>query len=164
MEKIRMPEELEAREKQKQQKKYNSNEEGKKGDREELRHDNKARKKCSFRLKVEPGSYAANGQVVVLLGENGTGKSTFIELLAKYLLSSGSHKSDEMSAGTQKNAGKARLAAAKAGLNGDTAAAAMKVNGIVSVKRQHPLERARRIWGGTVREFLDASPVSSAVN
>ena len=140
--------------------------------------------KPSFVLKVEAGTYAENGQVIVLLGENGTGKSTFIELLARNLLNAGGGAgghggrgggkgggkggAGKGGKGQQQNGGsaggKARLAAAKAGMSGDAAAAANKVNGIVSVKRQHPLERARRMWNGTVREFLDASPVSQACN
>ena len=126
--------------------------------------------KPSFRLRVEAGTYAENGQVVVLLGENGTGKSTFIEMLAQHLVKGigGGGKGKGKGKGGQ-NGGSAnakeRLAAAKAGQNVSGAAnAASKVNGIVSVKRQHPLEKARRLWGGTVREFLDASPVSNACN
>jgi ATP-binding cassette subfamily E protein 1 len=35
----------------------------------------------TFTLKVESGSFA-NSQITVLLGENGTGKTTFIKILA----------------------------------------------------------------------------------
>lgn len=35
----------------------------------------------SFTLKVEPGSFT-DSQIIVLLGENGTGKTTFIKILA----------------------------------------------------------------------------------
>lgn len=35
----------------------------------------------SFTLNVEPGSFT-NSQITVLLGENGTGKTTFIKILA----------------------------------------------------------------------------------
>jgi translation initiation factor RLI1 len=42
--------------------------------------------KPSFELVVDAGQYSASGQVCVLLGENGTGKSTFIDMLADWLV------------------------------------------------------------------------------
>jgi ATP-binding cassette subfamily E protein 1 len=36
----------------------------------------------TFELKVEPGTFRTS-QITVLLGENGTGKSTFIKMLAE---------------------------------------------------------------------------------
>lgn len=35
----------------------------------------------TFELNVEPGSFS-NSEIVVMLGENGTGKTTFIKMLA----------------------------------------------------------------------------------
>ena len=34
-----------------------------------------------FKLKINPGTFS-NSQITVLLGENGTGKTTFIRMLA----------------------------------------------------------------------------------
>jgi len=38
-------------------------------------------KKGNFQLTVEQGSFT-NSQIVVMLGENGTGKTTFVRMLA----------------------------------------------------------------------------------
>lgn len=39
------------------------------------------KKQGDFELEVEPGSFRSS-QIVVMLGENGTGKTTFIKMLA----------------------------------------------------------------------------------
>lgn len=40
------------------------------------------KKQGDFELTIEPGSFK-NSQITVLLGENGTGKTTFIKMLAE---------------------------------------------------------------------------------
>lgn len=37
-----------------------------------------------FELSVEPGEFT-DSEIIVMLGENGTGKTTFIRLMAGYL-------------------------------------------------------------------------------
>jgi len=38
-----------------------------------------------FRLAIEPGEFS-NSEIVVMLGQNGTGKTTFIKMLAGKLV------------------------------------------------------------------------------
>jgi hypothetical protein len=107
--------------------------------------------RSSFTLEVDAGTYIATGEVVVLLGENGTGKSTFLDLLGSWLLH-GDRPCDTGSAGDQnRNTGK--------GAENFTEA-----RGLVAVKRQHPLDRARRLWAGSVGSFLDISPAALMVH
>jgi ATP-binding cassette subfamily E protein 1 len=40
------------------------------------------KKQGDFELTIEPGSFKTS-QITVMLGENGTGKTTFIKMLAK---------------------------------------------------------------------------------
>lgn len=107
--------------------------------------------RSSFTLEVDAGTYIATGEVVVLLGENGTGKSTFLDLLGSWLLH-GDRPCDTGSAGDQnRNTGKG-------------AENLTEARGLVAVKRQHPLDRARRLWAGSVGSFLDISPAALMVH
>jgi len=101
----------------------------------------------AFKLTVESGSYYEQGQVIVLLGENGTGKSTFIDMFSHWLTTG---KADGGS--DDRNTGGADNGGSKEG------------KGFVAIKRQHPLERARRVWTGSVKRFLEASPAGQSVH
>lgn len=103
--------------------------------------------KPAFKLTVESGSYYEQGQVIVLLGENGTGKSTFIDMFSHWLTTG---KADGGS--DDRNTGGADNGGSKEG------------KGFVAIKRQHPLERARRVWNGSVKRFLEASPAGQSVH
>lgn len=103
----------------------------------------------SFTLHIEAGSFKTTGEVVVLLGENGTGKSTFLDLLGSWLLHGEAYGHEGV--GANRNTGKG-------------AANKTEVQGLVAVKRQHPLERARRSWKGSVGKFLECSPAAQAVH
>lgn len=48
-----------------------------------------------FHLKIEPGSFT-NSEIIVMMGENGTGKTTFCRLLAGALEPDGKKKMDKM--------------------------------------------------------------------
>lgn len=56
------------------------------------------KKLSSFHLTIEPGSFT-NSQIIVMLGENGTGKTTFIRMLA----GQDQEKKDEVFVSTIKN-------------------------------------------------------------
>lgn len=46
----------------------------------------------NFRLTIQDGSFPSNSSITVILGENGTGKTTFIKYLSKYLDTQVSYK------------------------------------------------------------------------
>jgi translation initiation factor RLI1 len=178
-----------------------------------------------FRLDAEGGCLAKGGEVVVLLGENGTGKTTLLELIAQRLGAASRQQGAEkqssrptdctceasLSCSQTHKRGKScclalveksRNAMSRADVNnrskdgsaflnqaaavagddtkgrgsaptnpsikadaqGQSNTADTPLKRVVAVKRQHPLEKARKKWKGTVGEFLNASPAAQTVH